>query len=112
MGNKHPKKKKNQKEKSKSHKPAYTGKLDITRSGIGFVLVENMLKDVLVRPQNFNTALHGDEVKVEITKDNPNGRSEGKVTEILKRNQVTFMGHIQINNNFGFFVPEIGRAHV
>ena len=109
MGNKHPKKKKNQKEKSKSHKPAYTGKLDITRSGIGFVLVENMLKDVLVRPQNFNTALHGDEVKVEITKDNPNGRSEGKVTEILKRNQVTFMGHIQINNNFGFFVPDTDK---
>ncbi|MGE5108828.1 MAG: ribonuclease R [Sphingobacteriales bacterium] len=107
MGNKHPKKKK--KEKSRSYKQVYSGKLDITRSGIGFVLVENFLKDILVRPQNFNTALHGDEVRVEITKDNPNGRSEGKVTEILKRNQVTFIGHIQINNNFGFFVPDTDK---
>jgi ribonuclease R len=109
MGNKHQKKKKNQKEKPKSHKLLYAGKLDITRSGIGFVLTDNLLKDILVRPQNFNTALHGDEVRVEITKDNPNGRSEGRVTEILKRNQVTFIGHIQINNNFGFFVPDTDK---
>ncbi|RTL60427.1 MAG: ribonuclease R [Sphingobacteriales bacterium] len=111
MGNKNQKKKKKEKprQKSRSHATVYKGKLDITRSGIGFVLVENLLKDVLVRPQNFNTALHGDEVRVEITKDNPQGRSEGKIVEVIKRNQVTFMGHMEINNGFGFFVPDTDK---
>ncbi|HET9055372.1 MAG TPA: ribonuclease R [Chitinophagaceae bacterium] len=107
MGNKHSKKKK--KEKSKNHKLVYTGKLDITRSGLGFVLTDNLLKDILVRPQNFNMAFHGDEVRVEITKDNPYGRSEGKVKEVLKRNQVTFIGHIEIKNEFGFFVADTDK---
>lgn len=111
MGNKNQKKKKKEKgrQKSRNHATTYNGKLDITRSGIGFVLVENLLKDVLVRPQNFNMALHGDEVKVEITKDNPHGRSEGKIVEVLKRNQLTFMGHIELNNEFGFFVPDTDK---
>lgn len=111
MGNKNQKKKKKEKSKQKArpHAAVYNGKLDITRSGIGFVLVENLLKDVLVRPQNFNMALHGDEVRVEITKDNPHGRSEGKITEVIKRNQMTFMGHMEINNGFGFFVPDTDK---
>lgn len=111
MGNKSQKKKKKEKirEKEKSNKKVYAGKLDITRSGIGFVLVENLLQDVLVRPQNFNTAFHGDEVKVEITRDNPRGRSEGKITEVVKRNQLTFMGRMQISNGFGFFVPDTDK---
>ncbi|MBK5270326.1 MAG: hypothetical protein JJE22_04855, partial [Bacteroidia bacterium] len=36
------------------------GVLDITRSGMGFVIVENAKTDILIRPEDFNTALHGD----------------------------------------------------
>ena len=42
------------------------GVLDITRSGIGFVIIDKMDVDVLVRPSDFNTALHGDTVRVRI----------------------------------------------
>ena len=38
------------------------GTLEITRSGIGFVVIPGEGHDVLVRPNDFNTALNGDTV--------------------------------------------------
>jgi ribonuclease R len=44
----------------------YKGRLDVTRSGMGFVIVEGRDQDILVRPSDFNTALHGDTVQVRV----------------------------------------------
>ncbi len=52
--------------KNSSQSKTVKGKLDISRSGIGFVLVEGMDKDILVRPNDFNRAFHGDMVRVQI----------------------------------------------
>ena len=80
------------------------GKLDISRSGMGFVIVEGMEKDIVVRPNDFGRAFHGDTVKVHITNDSGRGkRTEGKITDVATRNQVTFIGNISINKNIAFF---------
>ena len=55
------------------------GILDITRSGMGFVIVENSETDVLIRPEDFNTALHGDMVRVKIKKQHC---SESRLTPV------------------------------
>ncbi len=84
-----------------------TGVLDISRSGTGFVIVEGMEKDVLVRPNDFNRAFHGDTVKVQIDKHSiPGKRIEGKVTDVVERKQAEFIGNIQISKNFGFFTAD------
>ena len=44
----------------------YKGVLDITRSGMGFVVVNGLETDILVRPNDFNTAMHGDTVRVQV----------------------------------------------
>ena len=44
------------------------GKLDISRSGMGFVIVENQEKDILIKPNDFGKAFHGDIVRVQIAK--------------------------------------------
>ena len=83
------------------------GKLDITRSGIGYVIIADGSGDVLVKPGNFNTALHGDEVRVKIIKENiSSGRKEGKITGIIERKQTQFVGTIQLSANFAFFIPD------
>jgi ribonuclease R len=80
------------------------GTLDISRSGIGFVAVEGMDKDVLVRPNDFNRAFHGDTVKVQIDKHTmPGKRIEGKITEITDRKQTEFIGNLQVSKTFAFF---------
>jgi ribonuclease R len=80
------------------------GKLDISRGGMGYVIVEGMEKDIIVRPNDFGRAFHGDTVKVQISKDSGRGkRTEGKVTDVAVRNQTTFIGNIEVNKNFAFF---------
>ncbi|MBC7888192.1 MAG: ribonuclease R [Ferruginibacter sp.] len=81
------------------------GKLDISRSGMGYVIVEGMEQDIVVRPNDFNHAFHGDIVRVQINKDNGRGkRTEGKVTDVAERLRTTFIGNMQVNKNIAFFV--------
>jgi ribonuclease R len=83
------------------------GVLDISRSGIGFVKVEGMDKDVLVRPNDFNRAFNGDTVKVQILKDAlPGKRIEGKITEVTERKQAEFIGNLQVSKTFAFFTAD------
>ena len=80
------------------------GKLDISRSGMGYVIVEGMEKDIVVKPNDFGRAFHGDTVQVQIINDSGRGRrTEGKVTDVAVRNQTTFIGNLSINKNIAFF---------
>jgi Exoribonuclease R len=79
------------------------GVLDITRSGIGYVMVENLANDILVRPGDFNTALHGDTVLVRIKEGNrQSGRLQGVVQEVLQRKQTEFLGRIELGKSAGY----------
>ncbi|MEO7961962.1 MAG: ribonuclease R [Ginsengibacter sp.] len=81
------------------------GVLEITRSGIGYVVSEGRDKDVLIRPHDFNKALDGDTVTVKI-KDSNGRRAEGQVHEVTDRKQTEFIGDIEVNQNFAFFKPD------
>jgi ribonuclease R len=86
------------------------GTLEITRSGLGFVVITKEEGDVLVRPGDFNTALNGDVVRVKVTKENDrSGKREGKITEVVSRKQTEFIGHIQLSTNYAFFVPDTDK---
>lgn len=85
--------------------PGVKGTLDITRSGMGYVIAEGRDKDVLVRPQDFNKAMHGDTVIVKI-KDSAGRRIEGVIQEVLERKQTEFIGNIEVYENFAFFKPD------
>ncbi len=103
---------KNQDKKKKwsAHAFVYKGALEVTRSGVGFVVAENLEQDILVRPNDFNTALNGDTVRVRIIKGNTkSGRMQGEVLEVLARKQLEFLGHIEVNDNFAFFIAETDK---
>ena len=86
------------------------GRLDVTRSGMGYVIVDDQSGDILVRPNDFATALHGDLVRVKIIKENARtGKKEGKITEVISRKQTEFIGHIQLSAHHAFFVPDTDK---
>ncbi len=89
----------------KKETPLVKGVLEITRSGMGYVIVEGREKDLLVRPHDFNKAMNGDTVRVKI-KDTNGRRVEGVVAEVVDRKQSDFIGNIQVNENFAFFTPD------
>ncbi len=100
--------KKKQKNSSDSTGKTVKGKLDITRSGMGFVIVPEQETDVLIRPTDFNTAMHGDTVRVKI-KNNYGRRMQGEVTDVLERKRTEFIGHLQMNKDFAFFVMDTDK---
>jgi ribonuclease R len=103
------KSKKSQKTKKQSGNKVLvvSGVIDINRNGVGFVKVEGVERDIIVYPENLNTALKGDHVKIDlfINANHGNKRTEGKVKEIVKRKQSEFIGVLDVKPNFAFLVP-------
>ena len=103
---------KHKKSKSKSkHQSSQSyllkGNLDIARNGLGYVVIADGSGDVLVRPGNFNNALHGDTVRVKVFKENiGTGKKEGKITEVVSRQRTEFIGTLQLSTNYAFFIPD------
>jgi ribonuclease R len=109
MGRKNSKKK-NKDGKEKIHQHSIKGVLDITRSGMGFVIAEGMEVDILVRPTDFNTALHGDTVLVMIKEGSTKSkRIQGVVKEVVQRKRTDFIGQLQMNKGFAFFIAEMDK---
>ena len=107
MGKRHTPKKK-QKHSNDETGKTVKGKLDITRSGMGFVIVPEQETDVLIRPADFNTAMHGDTVRVKI-KNGFGRRMQGEIIEIIDRKQTQFIGRLQMNKDFAFFVMDADK---
>ncbi len=104
--------------KKKTKKPdagrnIYKGKLEVTRSGMGFVKAEGLDKDIMIERENMHTALNGDEVRVEVKGyfDN-NKRIKGTITEVLRRKQTEFSGRVQVHPHFAFLVPDSDKMPV
>lgn len=88
------------------HTTILKGVLDISKSGMGYVVVEGRDKDILVKPNDFGKAFHGDTVRVEIAAhQKPGRRMEGVIVDVAQRKQEVFVGSIEIHNNISFFVP-------
>ncbi len=103
---------KKQKNKKKNESSSYLSKgvLDVTRSGMGFVVIENREQDILVRPNDFNTALNGDTVRIEIINNHSkSGRLQGRVAEVVERKQTEFLGRIEMSASFAFFIAETDK---
>ena len=102
----------------------YTGVVDITSRGQGYVIVKDLEEDIFITNKNLNKALHGDVVEVYAFKRKKRGKMEGEITQVLQRKRTEFVGVIDIHENFAFveinntnmytdiFVPKsnIGKA--
>lgn len=91
----------------------YTGRLDVSKGGMGFVVVEGQEQDIMVKPDNMGNALHGDEVRVEVRgyKDN-NRRQQGEVVAVVRRKQTEFSGHVEVHPHFAFLIPDSEKMPV
>ncbi|RAJ06844.1 ribonuclease R [Chitinophaga skermanii] len=103
------KKKKDNNRTSSSQKKTFRGTIEVTRSGMAFVIVPTLAKDILVKQKNLHSALDGDEVTVDVIKQAKNlGRMEGVITEVITRKKSEFTGTLQVSKSFAFLIPEKG----
>lgn len=99
--------------KKRSTKPegkeTYKGVIEITRSGMGFVVVQDLEVDILIRPNDFGTAMHGDKVRVAVKPHHNGKRMQGEVVQVIERKQSEFIGKLQMGKGFAFFVADGDR---
>lgn len=98
------------KKTSKKKDEFVKGVLEVTRSGMGYVVVDGRDTDVLVRPGELNRAMNGDTVRVKLKNSTGKKRVEGIITEIVERKQKEFIGTIEVSDRFAFFVPSSEKA--
>ncbi|RYY50707.1 MAG: ribonuclease R [Chitinophagaceae bacterium] len=99
------KKKDSSQKKKSSQVKILKGRIDISRSGMGFVIVEGEEIDIMVKPQNFGKAFHGDTVRVQVEKESGRGkRAEGIVVDVAERKQTEFTGTLDLGEKAAFFV--------
>ena len=80
----------------------YTGVVDITSRGQGYIIVDGLEDDIFVTNKNLNKALNGDVVEVYVFKRKKRGKAEGEITNIIQRKKTEFVGTIDIHENFAF----------
>lgn len=88
-------KQKRERKHRNSRKPVQTvvGKVQMTREGFIFVLVEGREDDIFVKASKTRNALNGDMVRVAVTKKGGRAHSsEGEVVEIISRSSKPFVG--------------------
>ena len=75
--------------------PQFVGKVQMTREGFIFVIIEGQDDDVFVKASKTRHALHGDTVRVAVTRQKSGDvrRREGEVVEIIERSKKPFVGY-------------------
>ena len=81
------------------------GILRVNKKGFGFVEVP-LEEDVFIPIDNINDSIDGDEVAVELTDIKEDGRREGRIVRVLKRNLSTVVGEIYFKKGIGHIIPD------
>ena len=77
--------------------PIEIGKVQMTREGFAFIIIEDSDDDVFVKASKTRGALNGDIVRVAVTREkSENQRREGEVVEILERSVKPFIGVLHV----------------
>ncbi len=81
------------------------GTLRVNKKGFGFVEVQDE-EDIFIPIDNINDAINNDIVAVEITETKDDGKREGRIVRIIKRNLSTVVGEIYFKKGIGHIIPD------
>ena len=82
------------------------GIVDLTASGGAYVIVSGQSRDTYIPKKYVNGALQGDTVEIEVRHQFRGRRSEGRITRIIKRKRISFIGIFQEYSKFGYVYVE------
>ena len=100
-------KRKKSKKAAKRVFPQVTGKVQMTREGFAFIIVDDSDDDVFVKASKTRGALNGDTVRVSVTREkSERQRREGEIIEILERSERPFIGILHVVGNQAWVLME------
>src|ERR1700746_872691 len=90
------------------------GRLSMHRDGFGFVIPDpksvgqlksKLAGDIFIPPHQIGTAMHGDQVLVDITNIRPDGRAEGRIVRPVNRAHPTVVGIFHYGSRRNYVTP-------
>jgi ribonuclease R len=86
------------------------GRLTMHRDGYGFVIPNTgqrttLTGDVFIPPGAMGSAMHGDQVLVELGRQRDDGRAEGRILRVLTRTNPTVVGTFHYGSRANFVTP-------
>ena len=94
------------KDNRRSQSKELEGRVDLTARGGAYIIVEGQERDIYVPPKYVNGALQGDTVLVAAVLAKNGRRPEGKITKVVKRKRVNFIGIFQQYKKYGYVYVE------
>jgi len=88
------------------------GIIDITTTGVAYVMNDLFEDDIFIAPGHSLNAMGGDTVKVLLSAVKKSGKRSGKVVEVLKRAKTDLVGRVSVMPKFAFLVTDGGRNTV
>jgi ribonuclease R len=83
------------------------GRIDMTKSGAGYLVSDQVEQDIYIRERDMNHAFNDDLVEVEVYKNfSKSKRPDGRVKQVLERAKEEFVGTIEVSRKFGFVIPD------
>ena len=87
------------------------GVLEITTTGRGYVVCDDLDGDVMVEQRNLNRGLQGDRVRIIMGKKKTKNKYEGKIVEIVERKKEVFVGVFQKSKEYAFVNTRNARMY-
>lgn len=97
--------------KLKAEPPYITGIIEITSTGSAYVTPDNGDEEIYVPARMIRNAFSGDKVKLYVFYNKRRKTKEGEVVEIIERSKTEYVGTIQINGKYGFFIADSNKLH-
>ncbi|MEM6320570.1 MAG: ribonuclease R [Bacteroidota bacterium] len=91
---------------SSKEKQIYEGRVDMTRSGSAYIVIDGLEDDIHVSSKLLKTALNGDIVKINTWKPRGRYKPEGEVLEVVSRASEYFIGTFSKSRKYGFVMPD------
>ncbi len=98
-------------EKKKEDDQILEGEIRVTSKGVGYFPTQDESEDYEIQPENLNTALNHDRVKIELLGRTIFDRKQAKVIEIVERHKTEFVGTLEKEDELFFLVPDDKRMY-
>ena len=87
------------------------GIIDITTSGSGYVVVNDMDQDVFIHKKHLKNVIDGDKVSISLFSKFKKDKPEGELIEVIERNTIRFVGVVDLSEHSAFVIVQNPKVH-
>lgn len=87
------------------------GIIDITTSGSGYVVVNDMDQDVFIHKKHLKNVVNGDKVSISLFSKFKKDKPEGELIEVIERNTIRFVGVVDLSEHSAFVIVQNPKVH-